>query len=467
MRKTIVSIFVLIILAIAVSAQQTTSFSYQGKLNSSSVAANGSYDFKFELFSVISGGTSIGNITANGVSVSNGIFTVQLDFGANTFDGTDRYLDISVKLSSETTYTTLTPRQKIASVPYATKAIKSDNADSLGGITANNYLQKNGDASQLTNINGASITNNTVNAAALASDAFPNQQNLKLLGSLRWDLLGQRVAVGLFPIGVAFDGANIWTANANTSDLTKIRASDGSVLGTFPVGIGPLGIAFDGANIWVTNRVDNTVSKMRAGDGLVLGTFVGFSSPRGIAFDGANMWVANYNGNAVMKLRASDGVLQTVLAVGTNPSAVAFDGENIWVANNGSGNVTKIRASNASVLGTFNVGVGPSGIAFDGANIWTANFNNSNVTKLRAFDGANLGAFALGSQPVGVIFDGANIWVSSNNNTVTRLRASDGVVLDTLAVGTDPRGLAFDGVNIWVANALSNNVTKLPVFRQP
>jgi DNA-binding beta-propeller fold protein YncE len=42
---------------------------------------------------------------------------------------------------------------------------------------------------------------------------------------------------------------------------TELRASDGAALGTFPVESGPDGIAFDGANIWVANAGSNTVSK--------------------------------------------------------------------------------------------------------------------------------------------------------------------------------------------------------------
>jgi DNA-binding beta-propeller fold protein YncE len=45
--------------------------------------------------------------------------------------------------------------------------------------------------------------------------------------------------------------------------VTKPKASDGTLLGTFNVGTNPLGVAFDGANIWVANAVANgTVSKM-------------------------------------------------------------------------------------------------------------------------------------------------------------------------------------------------------------
>jgi DNA-binding beta-propeller fold protein YncE len=60
---------------------------------------------------------------------------------------------------------------------------------------------------------------------------------------------------------VAFDGANIWVANRNSSNVTKLRASDGALSGTFTVGMGPGGVAFDGTNIWVAN-IDGTVSRM-------------------------------------------------------------------------------------------------------------------------------------------------------------------------------------------------------------
>src|SRR5579863_8516339 len=57
-----------------------------------------------------------------------------------------------------------------------------------------------------------------------------------------------RFKTGQQPYGVAFDGANIWTANFDGT-VTKLRASDGEVLGTFKVGGAPYGVTFDGANI--------------------------------------------------------------------------------------------------------------------------------------------------------------------------------------------------------------------------
>ncbi len=105
--------------------------------------------------------------------------------------------------------------------------------------------------------------------------------------------------VGFQPLGIAFDGANIWVANRGDGSVTKLKASDGTVLGTFIVHDGgPYGVAFDGANIWVTG--DLTVTEFRA-DGKVIGDFP-FKNTAGIAFDGANIWVATTFDSALNKL---------------------------------------------------------------------------------------------------------------------------------------------------------------------
>jgi hypothetical protein len=40
-----------------------------------------------------------------------------------------------------------------------------------------------------------------------------------------------------------------------------LRASDGQLVTTVDVGISPVAIAFDGANMWVANQGSRTVSK--------------------------------------------------------------------------------------------------------------------------------------------------------------------------------------------------------------
>ncbi len=146
------------------------------------------------------------------------------------------------------------------------------------------------------------------------------------------------------------------------------------------VGIAPYGIVYDGENIWITNYSKNNITKLRASDGSLAGTYA-VADPWAIAFDGANIWVTNYGSDTVTKLDASDGSLVGTYLVGVTPNSITFDGTNIWVTN--ASTVTKLRASDGSLVGTYAV-ANPWGIAFDGANIWVTNHDSKTVTKLRA-----------------------------------------------------------------------------------
>src|SRR6059058_2170088 len=54
----------------------------------------------------------------------------------------------------------------------------------------------------------------------------------------------QSFPVGNYPKFLVFDGANIWVTNTVDGTVTKLRASDGANLGTFPVGVDPTSITF-------------------------------------------------------------------------------------------------------------------------------------------------------------------------------------------------------------------------------
>lgn len=110
--------------------------------------------------------------------------------------------------------------------------------------------------------------------------------------------------VGNQPLGIAFDGANIWVGNTNSNNVTKLRASDGANLGTFSTQGDPYGIAFDGVNIWVALSATGGYNILRPSDGKILG-FIGpyqEAGPTGLSFDGANMWGANGLGENLSKL---------------------------------------------------------------------------------------------------------------------------------------------------------------------
>lgn len=94
---------------------------YQGSLSDGNAPANGAYDFRFRLFNAATNGDQIGPIVSiNDLSVANGLFTTNLNFGANAFNGQARWLEIYVRAGNSTgSYTRLSPRQAIKATPYA------------------------------------------------------------------------------------------------------------------------------------------------------------------------------------------------------------------------------------------------------------------------------------------------------------------------------------------------------------
>jgi hypothetical protein len=97
-----------------------TGFTYQGYLEDGSGAANGFYDFQFELFDDPAAGTQIGiTQTLTSISIFDGRFTVKVDFGTGAFGGGARWLQIRVRTGGGGTYTVLSPRQELTPAPSA------------------------------------------------------------------------------------------------------------------------------------------------------------------------------------------------------------------------------------------------------------------------------------------------------------------------------------------------------------
>jgi hypothetical protein len=173
---------------------QTTEFTYQGRLTDGAGPASGSYDLCFALYDDINAGTQQGGaVTNSATTVSNGLFTVALDFG-NQFSGANRWLEIAVQTNGGAGFTTLTPRQALTPTPYAItagsvvsggletgtygNAVTLDNADNnITGVFM-------GDGSGLTGVNADSL--NGLTSASfwqISGNAGANPTNGAFIGT--------------------------------------------------------------------------------------------------------------------------------------------------------------------------------------------------------------------------------------------------------------------------------------------
>lgn len=190
--------------ALKLSAQGTA-ISYQGRLSDSGAPANTNYDFRFAVFDAPAGGTNVSVwLTNSAVPVSNGLFTVTLDFGPGVFNGTsngsNEWLDISVRAIGVTNFTALTPRQPILPVPYALFATSASNvlgALPISGTYSNTVNFSNGtntftgtftgNGGNLTNLNASQITSGTLADARLSGNVDLLNASQTFTGSKTFD----------------------------------------------------------------------------------------------------------------------------------------------------------------------------------------------------------------------------------------------------------------------------------------
>jgi hypothetical protein len=151
---------------------QGTAFTYQGRLNDGVNPATGIYDVRFTVYDAATvGGVVAGPLTNAATGITNGLFTVTLDFGGGVFTGPARWLEISARTNGGGAFSTLAPRQPLTPTPYAIFAETANAAGLTGTIPAadlsGNYINPvtlNNAGNSFTG-NGAGLVN--VNAATL------------------------------------------------------------------------------------------------------------------------------------------------------------------------------------------------------------------------------------------------------------------------------------------------------------
>jgi hypothetical protein len=217
---------------------QGTAFTYQGRLNDGGAPAGGSYDLTFTLYSTnIAGAPLAAAVTNSATAVSNGLFTVTLDF-SNRFDGTPRWLQIGVRTNGASGFTALSPRQQLTPTPYA---IFANTASNLSGTLP---------ASQL--------------AGTLPGSAFVGYTNTVALTN------GANLFAGTFSglfsgiFNGSFFGNGGGVTNVNVTSLTGVLADNQLPANTAFVNSNQ---TFSGANIFT--NFNNSFQGSFFGNGLV------------------------------------------------------------------------------------------------------------------------------------------------------------------------------------------------------
>ncbi len=287
-RPSFLLICALALVAPIASGQTPTSFTYQGRLSDGGTPATAQYDLQFALFNSLLGGPQTGGtLTLVNVTVTNGGFSVQLDFGAPPFTSTQaRFLEIGVRPGGTFgAFTLLAPRQPVTSTPYA---VQSLNAEQLGGVAASQYVMTGGNGFiqnttvQQTGANFNIAGNGTIGGNLTVGGTF----SLNIVNAVtQYNLGGQRILSNAGSqntfLGVNSGGVNSGGDNTFVGHNTGPQNTTGNVN------------SFFGTNAGANNRTGNDNSFFGGGAGL--SNFDGVNNTFFGAFAGFN---ANANNNS-------------------------------------------------------------------------------------------------------------------------------------------------------------------------
>jgi trimeric autotransporter adhesin len=191
MRTSAIATILAAVATLAGAQPLGTSFTYQGRLTDGGNPANGTFDFQFVLMDAAAGGSQVGPLlTRDDVTVTNGLFTVSLDFGA-VFTGNKRWIDAGVRPgASSGAYTTLSPRQELMPSPNAAFSltapwagvtgkpagfaddVDNDSGGDITGVTAGTGLSGGGTTGGVTLGVDAAVTQSRVSGTCPAGEAI-------------------------------------------------------------------------------------------------------------------------------------------------------------------------------------------------------------------------------------------------------------------------------------------------------
>jgi len=189
-----------------------------------------------------------------------------------------------------------------------------------------------------------------------------------------------------FPVGLTFDGKNLWLSDYKADVLVCLNPATGQSIREIPSpGFWPAGLAWDGSYLWNVDSKQKKIFKVDPKNGTILFAIdTPTNNPDGLAWDGQTLWVSDSRDKKIMKIDLSDGTaVKTLTAPSKSASGLTFDGTWLWCADRLDDEIYMLDPESGEVIVILkSPGPYPRDLAWDGQNIWNVDFQNNKIYKL-------------------------------------------------------------------------------------
>jgi hypothetical protein len=361
-----------VIMAASTTLGQTTAFTYQGRLTNAGSAANGLHDLRFRLFDALTGGAQVGAVICiDNVVMTDGLFTVSLDFGA-VFSDQQRFLEIEVRAdtglncANTAGFVVLAPRQALTGTP---NSLFSMNADKLDGLDSTAFLQSVPNPLSLSGTNATSILSGQ-NASVTDSSAGVMGRSTAASGST-FGVFGQSDS----PSGNGVQGLHSATTGLGAGIVGTTSSNSNGTLAAGATGV--LGVANSssfGINTAGVRGINNGIGVAFGviGVGGSGGVYGSSASGNGVVGESSSSVISAAGGSFSSSSPTGRGVFATAPLYGVFATTVTANGTGVYGESNastGTGYGVHGRCSSPDGAGVFGENTSGTGYAgyFEGA----------------------------------------------------------------------------------------------------
>jgi outer membrane protein assembly factor BamB len=180
----------------------------------------------------------------------------------------------------------------------------------------------------------------------------------------------QQIAAG-GPVGLAVDGARVWTAEASGGVVVSRDARTGRLVHRVQVGDTPLRAVYDGTSVWVSVFKAGEVVAIEPGSARIVHRVRLPGQPEGITAAFGAIWVVRQAARKLTRI-SPDGTLGSSYPLGSEPRLVAAGAHALFVADVTDDTITRIDPSTGTRTLSGKVCDGPQDLVDASGTLWVA-----------------------------------------------------------------------------------------------